>query len=88
MNISEMYTELKIFGRFFIETFLLLIIIQLISDKIDNNNINYIKDIKMALLIAIILYIAKCISNDMQQNISQGMHYVISGVFMTNYNVI
>jgi len=87
MEVIDWYAELKLFSRFFIESFLLLIIIQLVSDKIDNNNISYYKEIKMGLLIAIILYIAKCINTDMQQNISQGMHYVISGVFMAKYNV-
>lgn len=80
-------SELKLFARFFIETYLLLIIIQLVSDKVDNNNINYYKEVRMALLVTIILYIAKCISVDMQQNISQGMHYAISGVFLSQYNV-
>ena len=79
--------ELKIFGGYFIEMYLLLLIIQIISDKVDNNNINYYKDIKMALMIATILYIAKWISEDYCSNIRQGCHYVLSGVFMSNYNV-
>jgi len=82
-----LYTELKVFGGFFIEIFLLLIIIQLISDKIDNNNINFYKEIKMALVIACILYVAKIIHQDTSDNIRQGMHYAISGVFLSQYPI-
>lgn len=80
-------TELKIFGGYFIEMYLLLLIIQILSDKIDNKNINYYKDIKMALIIATILYIARSISEDYSANIRQGCHYILSGVFMASYNV-
>lgn len=80
-------SELKIFGGYFIEMYFLLLIIQIISDKVDNNTINYFKDIKMALIIAIILYIAKCINEDYSANIRQGCHYVLSAVFMSSYNV-
>ena len=83
----DWYTELKIFMKFFIESFLLLIVIQLISDKIDNNSINYIKEVNTALLIAIVIYIAKCISQDASDNVRQGMHYSISAVFLSKYNV-
>ena len=80
-------SEIKIFGGYFIEMYLLLLIIQVLSDKVNNNNINYFKDMKMALMIAMILYIAKCISEDYSANIRQGCHYVISAVFMSSYNV-
>jgi hypothetical protein len=81
------YTELKLFIRFFIEAFLLLIVIQLISDKIDNNKISYYKEIKVATIVAIILYIAKWISQDSSDNIRQGMHYAISGAFLSQYPI-
>lgn len=80
-------SELKIFGGYFIEMYLLLLIIQILSDKIDNNNINYFKDIKMGLIIATILYIARSISDEIQQNIRQGCHYAISSVFLSKYPI-
>jgi NADH:ubiquinone oxidoreductase subunit 4 (subunit M) len=81
------YTELKTFGGYFIEMYLLLLIIQILSDKIDNSTINYFKDIKVATIIAIILYIAKWISQDSSDNIRQGMHYAISGAFLSQYPI-
>lgn len=81
----DILLEAKLLIRFFIESFLLLIVIQIVSDKVDNNNINYYRDIRMAVIITIVLYIAKCINNEMRQNISQGMHYAISGVFIAKY---
>jgi len=81
------FLETKLFIRFFIEAFLLLVLIQIISDKINNNSINYYREARMAIVIAIILYTAKYINNEMQQNISQGMHYAISGVFIAKYVV-
>lgn len=83
----NLLSELKIFGGYFIEMYLLLLIIQILSDKIDNSTINYFKDIKMALLISSIVYIARCINEDYSANIRQGCHYILSGVFMANYNV-
>jgi hypothetical protein len=74
-------------GGYFIEMYLLLLIVQILSDKIDNKNISYVKDIKMALIIATILYIARSISEDYSANIRQGCHYILSGVFMASYNV-
>ena len=47
-------TELKIFGGYFIEMYILLLIIQILSDKIDNKNISYIKDIKMKIVLCAI----------------------------------
>jgi hypothetical protein len=82
-----LYNELKVFGGFFIEMYLLLIIIQILSDKINNNTISFYKDIKMSLIIATILYIARSISEDYSANIRQGCHYMLSGVFMSSYNV-
>lgn len=84
----DWYVEIKSFIGFFMESFLIVIIIQLVSDKIDNNSINYIKELKVSLLIASILYIAKCVNSDLNQNIRQGMAYAISGVFLSKYNVI
>lgn len=81
----DFHNEFKIFSRFFIEVFLLLIIIQIISNKIDNNDINYIRDIKMALIISSILYIAKYINSDASENILQGLHYSVSAVFLSQY---
>ena len=83
----DWYTELKIFMKYFIESFLLLIVIQLVSDKINNNSISYIKEAKTALMISIVIYIAKCISQDASDNVRQGMHYSISAVFLSQYNV-
>jgi len=80
-------TELKIFIRFFIEAYLVLLVIQLVSEKIDNKNISYVKDIKLALAIAIILYIAKMISQDICDNVRQGMAYAVSGVFISQYPI-
>ena len=77
--------DFQVFSRFFIEVFLLLIIIQIVSNKVDNNDINYIRDIKMALIISSILYIAKYINSDACDNILQGLHYSISGVFLSQY---
>jgi hypothetical protein len=81
------YTEIKIFLKFFIETFLLLLIIQLVSDKIDNSQIKLIKDSKISLLIATILYITNYINKDMSANISQGLAYGMSGVFLSKYAI-
>lgn len=83
----DLLLEAKMLIRFFIEAFLLLVLIQVISDKIDNNSINYYREAKTAITIAIILYTAKYINSEMQQNISQGMHYAISGVFIAKYIV-
>lgn len=84
-NSFNWYNEIKLFIQFYIESFLVLITIQLVSDKIDNNNINWIKDAKIALLLAIILYIAKMINDEARANISQGIHYGISSVFLAKY---
>lgn len=84
----DWYSELKTFGKFFMEIYLLLIIIQYVSDKVDNKNINFYKESKMAFIIAIILYIARYISVETQQNISQGFHYYVSGVFLASYNLV
>lgn len=81
----ELELEFQIFSRFFIEIFLLLIIIQIISNKVDNNDINYIRDIKMALIISIILYMAKYINSNASENILQGLHYSVSAVFLSQY---
>lgn len=81
----DWYSEIKLFIQFYIESFLVLIAIQLVSDKIDNNDINWIKDAKIALLLAIILYIAKTINDEARANISQGIHYGISSVFLAKY---
>ena len=81
----DLYTEIKVFTKFFIESFLILIVIQLVSDKIDNDKIEIIKQIKISLLIAIILYVAKCIDTNTSDNISQGLHYGISSVFLSKY---
>lgn len=91
-NISEYssnsYIEFKIFIEFFIETFLILIVIQIVSDKIDNNNINVLNDLKLSLIIATILYIARSINNDLNSNIRQGFAYAISTVFLAKYNIL
>lgn len=83
----DIHKEFNIFFKFFIEVFLLLIIIQIVSNKVDNNDINYIKDIKMAIIISTILYIAKYINNDASDNILQGLHYSVSAVFLSQYLV-
>ena len=83
----DYYTEFKIFAEFFIEAFLILITIQLVSDKVDNSKIHWIKDAKISLLIAIILYIAKCINAEASENIKQGLHYAISSAFLAKYNL-
>ena len=83
----NLYTELKVIAHFFIEIYLLLIIVQYISEKIDNNTINYLKDAKIAAVVSIILYIAKLINLEAQLNISQGMHYTIAGAVMAKYNI-
>ena len=81
------YKEFKLFGGYFIEAYLVLLIIQLVSDKIDNSTINYHKDIKLALLIATILYIAKTINQDICNNVRQGFAYAVSGVFISQYPI-
>lgn len=77
--------EIKLFLEFFTETFLLLITVQLISDKVNNNTIQVLRDAKTALLIAVIVYIAQYINVDAKNNILQGFHYAISGVFLSKY---
>ena len=84
----DYYTEIRSFLEFFIEAFFVLITIQLVSDKVDNNSIVIFKEIKVSLLIAVILYIAKCINTDLNQNIRQGFCYIISGVFLSKYHVV
>jgi hypothetical protein len=81
----ELYNEIKIFIEYFIEAFFIVIIIQIISDKIDNNNINILKELKVSFFIACILYIAKSINSDCVTNVKQGLHYAISGVFLSQY---
>ena len=83
----DWYMEAKIFVEFFIEVLLIIITIQYVSDNIDNNSISWIKAVKMALLISTILYVAKCINNDLNHNIRQGLAYAISGVFLSKYAV-
>ena len=82
---SNWFTELKTFFGFLIETYLIIIVIQLVSDNVKNTDINWINDFQVALCIAIILYFAKCFNKPMQENISQGIHYYISGVFLNKY---
>jgi hypothetical protein len=81
------YNEIKLFIKFFIEAYLILIIIQLISKNINNNTINYLKDAKTALLVAVIVYIAKCINQDLCDNVRQGMAYAVSTVFISLYPI-
>ena len=81
----DLLTEIKTFIKFFIESFFVLIIVQLVSDKIDNDKIEWYKEAKIAFLIAIILYVTKCINKEMCDNISQGFAYGISGVFLSKY---
>lgn len=77
----NLYSECKLFISFFIESLLVLITIQFILDK----QINLEKELKISLLLASIVYIAKCINKDMSQNISQGIHYGISSVILSRY---
>ena len=79
--------EAKLFISFYIESLLVLITIQIVSDKINNNDINIFNDNKIALLLALIMYIAVCINKEMKDNISQGIHYGISTVFLAKYLV-
>lgn len=81
------YSETKIFFEYFIEAFLILITIQLVSDKINNNDIDFIKEFRMGLLIGMVLYIARCINPEMKNNISQGLAYAVSGVILAKYSV-
>lgn len=77
----NLYSECKLFIGFFIQSLLVLITIQFILDK----EINLEKELKISLLLASIVYIAKCINKDMSQNISQGIHYGISSVILSRY---
>ena len=81
------YSETKIFFEYFMEAFLILITIQLVSDKINNNDIDFIKELRMGLVIAIVLYTARCINPEMKNNISQGLAYAVSGVILAKYSV-
>lgn len=87
MKQEELIEEIKIFLKFFAEVFMLLIIIQLVSKKIDNKDIRTSHELKVALVVASILYMAKLISQDSCDNIRQGFHYAISGVFLGNYSI-
>jgi hypothetical protein len=73
--------ELKLFIGFFIESLLVLIVIQLVSDK----PINIGKECTISFLLAIIIYIARLINEEMRANILQGLHYGISTVFLSHY---
>ncbi len=82
INWSE---EIRSFLGFFLEAFLVIIFVQIISDKIHNNDINYIKEANLALFVGGILYFTKSINPDLNSNIRQGFAYAISGVFLTKY---
>jgi len=82
---TDWYMEMKIFVEFFIEVLLIIITIQYVSDNIDNDKISWSKAIRMGLLIATILYVAKCLNEDLNHNIRQGLAYAISSVFLSKY---
>ena len=86
-NNIELYNEIKIFIEYFIEAFFIVIIIQIMSDKIDNNNISILKELKMSFIIACILYIAKSINPECVINVKQGLHYSLSAVFLSQYAI-
>lgn len=83
----ELYDEIKIFTEYFIEAFFVVIVIQIVSDKIDNNTIIIVNELKVSFFIACILYIAKCINKEIVANCQQGMAYSISAVFLSRYAI-
>lgn len=87
LNKINFYDEIKLFMEYFIEVFFIVIIIQLMSDKINNNTINILKELKISFIISCILYIAKIINVNLVNNCRQGLHYGISAVFLSRYAI-
>ena len=83
----DIYLETRLFAEYFVEAFLILITIQLVSDRINNGDIDVMKEARMGLLIATILYAAKCINPEISANVLQGLAYAISGVILAKYRV-
>ena len=69
----------KLYPKYVIELFIIMIIICAISDK----SIDLYFIIKNSLVIGLLIYVIEYMNDDFRVNIRQGMHYSISSLMFT-----
>jgi len=72
----------KEYPRNFLESFLILVIIQSILDK----PIDFVNVFKSSLIIGILICIITYLNKDFKDNVRQGLHYGVSSVIISQFS--